>query len=66
MNVPRKFSVGLNNLTRCIAVYVSEIGAVVKVVDSHLCGLGSIPGANCSFFIVFLGKVLSLYFMCSD
>ena len=23
---------------------VSEIGAVVKVVDTHLCGLGSIPG----------------------
>ena len=22
---------------------VSEIGAVVKVVDSHLCGWGSIP-----------------------
>ena len=31
---------------------VSEIGAVVKVVDSHPCGLGSIPGKCCSFFIV--------------
>ena len=29
---------------------VSGIGAVVKVVDSHLCGWGSIPGESCSFF----------------
>ena len=28
---------------------VSEIGAVVKVVDSHLCGCGSIPSKSCSF-----------------
>ena len=45
---------------------MSEIGAVVKVVDSHLCGRGSIPGKSCSFLIVSLNKGLSLYFMCSD
>ena len=32
--------------------HVSGIGAVVKVVDSHLYGWGSIPGKSCSFFIV--------------
>ena len=42
---------------------MNEIGAVVKVTDSHLCGGNSIPGTNCCFLIV---KVLSLYFMCSD
>ena len=31
---------------------VSGIGAVVKVVDSHLFGWGSIPGKICSFLIV--------------
>ena len=45
---------------------VSGIGAVVKVVDSHPCGWGSIPGNSCSFFIVSLSKGLSLCFMCSD
>ena len=45
---------------------VSGIGAVVKVVDSHRCGWGSIPGKSCSFLIVFLSKGLSLCFMCSD
>ena len=45
---------------------VSEIGAVVKVVDSHLCGWGSIPGKSCSFLIVSLSKSLSLRFMCFD
>ena len=39
---------------------------MVKVVDSHLCGRGSIPGRSCSFFIVSLSKDLSLYFMYSD
>ena len=48
------------------ALYLSGIGAVVKVVDSHLCGWGSIPGKSCSFLIVSLSKSLSLYFMCSD
>ena len=33
-------------------VLYCEIGAVVKVVDSHLCGLGSIPGKTCGFFKV--------------
>ena len=28
---------------------VSEIGAVVMVVDSHLCGWGSIPGESSNF-----------------
>ena len=28
---------------------MSGIGTVVKVVDSHLCGWGSIPGKSCSF-----------------
>ena len=45
---------------------VSGIGAVVKVVDSHLCGCCSIPGKSCSFFIVSLSKDLSQCFMCSD
>ena len=45
---------------------VSGIGAVVKVVDSHLCGWGSIPGKICSFLIDSLSKGLSLYFMFSD
>ena len=45
---------------------VSGIGAVVKVVDSHPCGWGSIPNKTCSFFIVSLSKGLSLCFMCSD
>ena len=40
---------------------MSEIGAVVKVVGSHLCGWSSIPGKSCSFLIV-----SRLYFMCSD
>ena len=43
----------------------SEIGAVVKVVDSHPCGWGSIPGKSCSLFIASLSKSLSLRFMCS-
>ena len=42
------------------------IGAVVKVVDSHLCGWCSIPGNSCSFLIVSLSKGLSLCFKCSD
>ena len=29
---------------------MSEIGAVVKVVDSHPCGWGSIPTQSCSVF----------------
>ena len=33
-------------------IAVSEIGAVVKVVDSHLWAWGSIPGKSCSFLIV--------------
>ena len=45
---------------------VSGIGAAVKVVDSHLCGWGSIPGKSCSFFIVSLSNGLSLCFMHSD
>ena len=48
------------------AYNVSGIGAVVKVVDSHLCGWGSIPGKSCSFLIVSFSKGLSLCFMCSD
>ena len=45
---------------------MSGIGVVVKIVDSHPCGWGSIPGKTCSFFIVSLSKGLSLYFMCSN
>ena len=47
-------------------IKVSGIGAVVKVVDSHPCGWGSIPSNSCSFLIVSLSKSLSLCFMCSD
>ena len=39
---------------------------MVKVVDSHPCGWGSIPGKSCSFLIVSLSKDLSLCFTCSD
>ena len=39
--------------------HVGGIGAVVKVVDSHLCEWGSISGKSCSFLI-------SLYFIYSD
>ena len=45
---------------------VSGIGAVVKVVDSHPCGWGSIPGNSCSFLIVSLSKSLSLWPVCSS
>ena len=45
---------------------MGEIGAVVKVVDSHLCGWGSIPGKSCSLLIVSVSMGLSLCFMCSD
>ena len=44
---------------------MSGIGAVVKVVGSHLCGCCSISGKNSSFLIVSLSKGLSLCFMCS-
>ena len=37
-------------LKHCCSI-VSEIGAVVKAVDFHLCGWGSIPGISCSFLI---------------
>ena len=47
-------------------IVVSGIGAVVKVVDSHPCGWGSIPGKSCNFLIVSLSKGLSQCFMCSD
>ena len=47
-------------------LHLSGIGAVVKVVDSQLCGWSSIPGKSCSFLIVSLSKNLSLCFMCSD
>ena len=53
-------------LTAISLHFVSGIGAVVKVVDSHPCGWGSIPSKSCSFLIVSLSKRLSLYFMCSD
>ena len=49
-----------------ISTAVSEIGAVVKVVDSHLWGWGSIPGKSCKFLIVSLRNGLSPGFMCSD
>ena len=39
---------------------------MVKVVDSHLCGWGAIPGKSCRFLIVSLSKGLSLCFMFSD
>ena len=45
---------------------MDEIGAVVKVVDSHPCRWDSIPRKSCSFLIVSLSKSLSLCFMCSD
>ena len=44
-------------------IHVSEIGAVVKAMDSQLCGRSAIPDKSCSFLTV-LG--LSLRFMCSD
>ena len=47
-------------------LYVSEIGAVVKVTDSHLWGWSSILGKSCSFLLVFLSEGLSLCFKCLD
>ena len=47
-------------------VLVSGIGAVVKVVDSHLCEWCSILGKSSSSLIVSLSKGLSPCFMCSD
>ena len=39
----------LASLKYYLFIEVSEIGAVVKVIDSHLCGCGSIPGKSCTF-----------------
>ena len=47
-------------------ILVSGIGAVVKVIDSHPCGWGSIPGKSCIFLIVSLSKGLSLCSMWSE
>ena len=44
-------------------IHVNGIGAVVKVVDFHICGWDAFPGKNGSFLIVSLSKSLSL---CSD
>ena len=59
----------MSTLYQCVnisSLYVSGIGAVVKVVDSHPYGWGSIPGQSYSFLIVSLSKSLSLCFVCSD
>ena len=45
---------------------MSGIGALVKVVDSHLCGWGSIPGKSCNFLRDSVSEGLSLCFLCSD
>ena len=39
----------LASLKYYLFIEVSEIGAVVKVIDSHLCGWGLIPGKSCTF-----------------
>ena len=52
------------NFYKEVVTYVSGIGALV--LDSHLCGWGSIPGKIYSVLIVSLSKSLSLYLMCSD
>ena len=49
-----------------VCVHVSGIGAVVEVVDSHLCGWGSTLAESCTLLIVSLHKGLSLCFMYSD
>ena len=41
---------------------MSEISAVVKAVDSHLCGWGSISNKSCSFSY----SLISLCFLCSE
>ena len=46
------FFSGFKTLQDNTTLRVSGIGAVVKVVDSHLCERGSIPDKSCSFFIV--------------
>ena len=46
--------------------HVSEIGAVVKVTDSSLCGWGSIPDKICSFFIAYKQGLITVCFICSD
>ena len=43
-----------DNLKRFVSLafntcWLSEIGTVVKVTDSHLCGWSSIPGKSCIF-----------------
>ena len=45
---------------------MNEIGAVVKVVDSRLCGWSLISDKISSFLIVSLSKGLSLCFIYSD
>ena len=45
---------------------MSRIGAVVKVVDSHLCGWSSIPSKSCSFFQVTCMGVNMLDSWCVD
>ena len=57
---------GFNFLMYVHCFIWSVIGAVVKVVDSHLCGWDSVSGKSCSFLIVSLSNGLSLYYMCSD
>ena len=52
--------------SKVLKTTVSEIVAVVKVVDSLLCDWGSISCNSCSLLIVFLSKGLSLCFMCTD
>ena len=44
----------LGNWTMQVWLDMSEIGAVVKVTGSHLCGWGSILDKSCSFLIVCL------------
>ena len=60
-----RFAGGKLCVFNCTSLFiVSGIGAVVKVVNSHLCGWG--PNKSCNFLIVSLSKGLSLCFMCSD
>ena len=45
---------------------MSEIGAVVKVVDSHLCGWGSILGKCCYFLSLLEQELITVLHVCSD
>ena len=51
---------------KSILTILSEIGAVVEIIETHFCERGSILGKSCNFLIVSLSNGLSICFRCSD